>query len=135
MISNHIGVLIAGSSLYQTTAWGNEDQASFLNKALSVSTSLSAEEILAEIGLIETKMGRVREEQWGPRIIDIDIIFYNEEIIENPNLKIPHPQLTNRNFVLVPLLELCPNKIHPILQKSVKRLAEECTDKGKVERL
>ena len=87
---------------------------------------------LNEIHIIEQKMGRIREQKWGPRIIDIDIIFYNQEIIKNADLKIPHPELTNRNFVLIPLLELCPMFIHPISKKSVKEIYEECTDESAV---
>ncbi len=132
MISNHIGPITAKSQLYTTEAWGNTDQDSFLNIALRCSTTLTPDEILTEIGIMESKMGRQRLAKWGPRIIDIDILFYNEEIIEKPNLKIPHPELTNRNFVLRPLLDICPEKVHPVYKKSIARLSKECTDSSAV---
>jgi len=132
MISNHIGDLLKVSEIYETAPWGVTDQDDFLNQALISSCSLSPTEVLDNIHLIENKMGRLRTEKWGPRIIDIDLIFYGEEIIENPNLKIPHPQLRNRNFVLKPLMDICPNKRHPLLGKTVKDLALSCTDTGEV---
>lgn len=135
MISNHIGPIVESSQLYETEAWGNLEQDSFINQALTISTDLSAESVLKQIHQIESKMGRRRDEKWGPRIIDIDIIFYNNEIIENHHLKIPHPQLTNRNFVLIPLLEICPDKEHPTLNKTISTLARECKDKSSVRKL
>lgn len=135
MISNHIGELISASRLYKTAAWGNTYQEAFINKAVICNTSLSAHEVLEQIGIIESKMGRDRQVRWGPRIIDVDIIFHNDEIIKNHHLEIPHPQLTNRNFVLIPLLDICPQKIHPVLQKSIQILAEECKDQGIVEQI
>ena len=132
MISNHIGIIKTQSQLYNTAAWGIEEQDDFLNQALICETSLIPQELLSQIHLIEAKMGRQRELRWGPRIIDIDIIFYGEEIIENPNLKIPHPQLTNRNFVLIPLLDICPDKVHPVHSQTIRQLAEACEDSGEV---
>jgi len=132
MISNHIGDIISESHIYETEAWGNTDQNDFLNQAMICNTTLSPHDILSQIQVIEAKMGRQKIEHWGPRIIDIDIIFYEQEIIENPNLKIPHPQLTNRNFVLRPLMDICPEHLHPVLNKSVKELVQECEDKSKV---
>jgi len=135
MISHFIGKVTDTSALYLTSAWGLENQADFLNKALICQTRFEAEKVLHQIQLIEQKLGRVRLNKWEPRIIDIDIIFYGEEIIENENLKIPHSELTNRNFVLVPLLDICANKIHPVLQKTVRQLKEECKDTGVVKHL
>ncbi len=132
MISNHIGDILSLSSIYETESWGNIEQDDFLNQALICHSYLSANQILDQIHLIESKMGRQRSIKWGPRIIDIDILFYNEEIIENHNLKIPHPQLTNRNFVLIPLLDICPEYEHPVLNKNIKELAQECQDRSKV---
>lgn len=128
MISNHIGSIARLSSIYETAAWGVEEQAPFLNQALNVTTNLKAKEVLKAIHLIEAKMGRKREQHWGPRVIDIDIIFYGEDIIDIPHLKIPHTQLSKRSFVLQPLLEICPDKVHPELGKSIHQLAEECED-------
>jgi len=132
MLSNHIGALTATSSVYETAAWGVTDQADFLNQAVSCLTDLSPTLVLAEIHKIEDKMGRIRTNKWGPRIIDVDLIFYGDEIIENHNLKIPHPQLTNRSFVLRPLLDICPDKVHPANNQTVRQLAQKCADTSKV---
>ena len=128
MISNHIGPLQRLSSIYETEAWGGVEQESFLNQAVSVTSLLSVREVLSSIQLIEAKMGRQREQHWGPRIIDIDILFYGDDIVDIPDLKIPHRELSKRNFVLQPLLELCPDKVHPELGKSIRQLAEACED-------
>ena len=96
MISNHIGPLQRLSSIYETEAWGGVEQESFLNQAVSVTSLLSAREVLSSIQLIEAKMGRQREQHWGPRIIDIDILFYGDDIVDIPNLKIPHRELSKR---------------------------------------
>ena len=128
MISNHIGAIIKSSSVYESEAWGVKDQESFLNQALIIATELEPLEVLDSIKLIESKMGRKKVLRWGPRIIDIDILFYSDDIIDIPHLKIPHTQLSNRNFVLQPLLELCPDKLHPELGKTIRVLAEECED-------
>jgi len=119
--------------LYVTSAWGNEDQDDFYNMAVSVSSALDAETILEKIHIIENKLGRVRVEKWGPRVIDIDIIFIGQQIIEKPHLKIPHSELSNRNFVLVPLMDLCPSYKHPVLNKTIKEIYNDCTDTGVVQ--
>jgi len=135
MISNFIGKIALSSSSYSTSAWGLEDQGDFINKALSCDTELTPTQVLKQIGQIENKLGRIRNQKWGPRIIDIDIIFYGDKIIENHRLKIPHPELTNRNFVLIPLLDICPGKVHPVFNKTIKELASECRDKGIVKKI
>jgi 2-amino-4-hydroxy-6-hydroxymethyldihydropteridine diphosphokinase len=132
MVSSRIGSIETSSKVYATAPWGNTEQDDFLNVAMICQTNLSAEDVLSEINIIETKLGRTREEKWGSRIIDIDIIFYDEEIIKKPDLIIPHPHLTNRNFVLTPLMDICPEYIHPELQKSVTELHAACTDKSEV---
>lgn len=132
MVSSRIGSIETSSKVYATAPWGNTEQDDFLNVAMICQTNLSAEDVLSEINIIETKLGRTREEKWGSRIIDIDIIFYDEEIIKKPDLIIPHPHLTNRNFVLTPLMDICPEYIHPELQKSVSELHAACTDKSEV---
>ena len=135
MIASRIGSIDSKSHVYKTAAWGKTDQDDFLNVALMSKTNLSPSEVLKQIHIIESKMGRVRVEKWGPRIIDIDIIFYDEKIIKKPDLIIPHPQLTNRNFVLTPLMDICPEYIHPELQLSISELHAKCTDQSKVKRL
>ena len=132
MLGNYVGDIIARSKVYETAAWGNTDQPAFLNIAYRLSTALQASEVLVQTQYIEQKMGREKTFKWGPRLIDIDILFYGEEIIENPNLIIPHPQLTNRSFVLTPLLDICPHMVHPVLKKSIMELQEACSDTSEV---
>lgn len=132
MISSRIGNISKSSQLYKTAAWGKEDQDDFLNKAIISQTDLTPDEVLSEIHIIEAKLGRQRIEKWGPRIIDIDIIFYGEKIIKKPNLIIPHPHLTNRNFVLIPLMDIIPEFVHPELEQSITELNELCTDTSEV---
>ena len=101
------------SSIYETAAWGKTDQPSFLNQALEIDTDLKPRQLLRQLLKIEKQMGRVREEKYGPRMIDIDILFFNDEIHNYPLLKIPHPEMQNRRFVLVPLAEICPGLYSP----------------------
>lgn len=128
LIDQKIGPVIKTSALYETAAWGNQDQSAFLNQALMVITPLSAPEILTKIQEIERELGRERIEKWGSRTIDIDIIFFNQERIQLPGLSIPHPHMQNRNFVLVPLAEIAASYIHPVLQAGVATLLHQCPD-------
>src|SRR5436190_1091081 len=107
-ISRQVGNIIRKSKLYSTAAWGNTDQPDFLNQVLIVETKLTALQTIDIILGIEKKMGRVRTKKNAARIIDIDILFFNKEIIEEKNLHVPHPQIENRRFVLIPLNELSP---------------------------
>lgn len=132
LIQKKCGQIYRASSLYQTEPWGVEIQEVFLNQAIWIISDLSVEEILSTIQSIEVAMGRQNHERWGPRLIDIDIMFYDQQIIENDQLIIPHPQLTNRNFVLVPLAELCPGWVHPESTKTIVSLAKESKDLKKV---
>ncbi len=127
-ISKRIGAVIRSSSFYTTAAWGNEDQPDFLNQVLVVETRLSAGEAIALILEIEKKMGRIRTVKNAPRIIDIDILFFNKDIINTPSLTVPHPQIRHRRFVLVPLNELSPNFRHPVFQQSIHHLLKICDD-------
>ena len=129
------GTVVQQSSLYETAAWGLEDQPTFLNQALAVETALTAEELLKRILQIEEKLGRVREVKYGPRVIDIDILFFNTAILHQQNLVIPHPQLQNRRFVLVPLNEIAPHFLHPVFQKTVAQLLAECPDPLDVQKI
>ena len=123
LIRKSCGPLIKISSLYETAAWGLVDQPSFLNQALEISTSLSAIELLSSILSIEKDMGRTRTEKLGPRLIDIDILFFNDEVHDLPHLKIPHPELQNRRFVLTPLAEIAAQLQHPVLKKKYRAIA------------
>ncbi len=127
-----LGPLDLVSSVYESEPWGVKDQPAFLNQVFTVNCDKSAEAILSEIQEIEHMMGRTRIRKWGERIIDIDILFLDEQIIEKANLKIPHPEITNRNFVLTPLNEILSDFIHPVLHKSINELMAECKDECKV---
>jgi 2-amino-4-hydroxy-6-hydroxymethyldihydropteridine diphosphokinase len=116
------------SSLYETAPWGHPDQGWFLNQALLLETGFDAARLMKTLLDIEEKMGRRRLEKYGPRLIDIDILFFNDAILREPGLIIPHPEIPNRRFVLVPLQEIAPFYIHPVLGLSVQELLHACTD-------
>lgn len=122
------GVIIKRSDFYETRAWGKEDQPDFLNMCLMLQTTKSAPDLLKVIHDIETQLDRQRTEKWGQRTVDLDILFFNDEIINTDNLTIPHPYMAQRKFVLVPLAEIAPDFIHPIHHKSVQQLLAECPD-------
>lgn len=128
LIGQKIGPVIKTSALYETAAWGKQEQAAFLNQAVMATTSLSASATLMKIQEIERDLGRARIEKWGSRTIDIDIIFFNHEHIDQPGLSVPHPHMQDRNFVLVPLAEIAPTYIHPLLQSDVATLQKQCRD-------
>ncbi len=134
-IIQHIGEITAASSLYQTAPWGNTNQQHFLNQVLEVSTSLEAKKVLTTILNIEQQMGRIREGKWAPRIIDIDILFFNCSIINEYDLKIPHPLIQQRRFTLVPMAEIAPNYNHPLLHQTITHLLQHCSDDSVVEKL
>ncbi|MBU2887967.1 2-amino-4-hydroxy-6-hydroxymethyldihydropteridine diphosphokinase [Gilvimarinus agarilyticus] len=127
-ISNEIGQVITASSIYRTSAWGKEDQEDFLNQVLKVETDCVPVEVLRLCLTIEKELGRVRYERWGTRLIDIDVLYYDKEVINQSNLVIPHPQIQNRRFTLVPLVEIARDFVHPVLGKSQLDLLEECKD-------
>jgi len=134
-IEKNCGKIIRLSHLYETEAWGKTDQPSFYNQALRVHTPLSAAELLISILAIESSMGRQRLEKFGPRIIDIDILLFNKEIIHQKGLDVPHPELIHRRFALVPLNEIAAWVKHPLLKKNIRTLLRECTDGLNVRKL
>ena len=123
-----VGNIINQSCVYETAAWGITAQPSFLNRVLLIETELSAFELLKTLLKIEEHIGRKRLVKFGPRMIDIDILFFNNEIVESEQLTIPHPEIQNRRFVLVPMNELEPTLKHPVLKKSINQLLLECPD-------
>ena len=128
-IERLIGKVIRQSNLYQTAAWGKTNQPDFLNQVIVVETNLSTTETMQTILTIEEKLGRIRTVKNASRTIDIDILFFNKEIINQKDLSVPHPEIPNRRFVLVPLNELSPNMKHPVLNKTIHQLLEICPDK------
>ncbi len=134
-IEQQCGDIINASSLYETAAWGKNDQPSFLNQVLEIQTSLSPRQLLKKILYIEKQIGRVRKEKYGPRVIDIDILLFNDEIYNYPSLKIPHPELQNRRFALVPLAEIAPENVHPVFKKTITELLAICPDKLTVKKI
>lgn len=118
------------SPMYETKPWGVEDQRCFINMAVEAETTLSPDALLSAVKKIETMMGRRQTVRYGPRVIDLDILFFDDRVVEKEDLQIPHPLLHERCFVLTPLLDVAPDMLHPVLKKTVKCLYEEwCHDK------
>lgn len=128
LIIEQCGTIVTASSLYETAAWGNADQPAFLNQALALDTLLNAKQLIRRLLKIEKQLGRIREEKYGPRIIDIDILLFNDEKHNYHFLKIPHPEMQNRRFALLPLAEIAPEILHPVLNKTILQLLTECPD-------
>jgi len=131
-INYKLGTIVLKSSIYETSAWGIEDQPTFLNQVIQIETSLTPHQLLIEINLIEKNLGRIRHKKWAERLIDIDILYYNNSVIVTKELTIPHLQIPSRKFTLAPMVEVAPNFIHPLLEKTQLQLLEECEDKLEV---
>jgi len=132
LIKRRVGKITKLSKIYETEAWGNRDQPAFYNQVLVIESKFSAWEILTAILKIEEEMGRKRTVKNAARIIDIDILFFNEDIVNEQNLVIPHPEIGNRRFVLSPLNEIAPQMFHPVLKKTIRQLLSESKDQLKV---
>ncbi|RYU94542.1 2-amino-4-hydroxy-6-hydroxymethyldihydropteridine diphosphokinase [Emticicia agri] len=131
-IAETIGAIVAQSSIYETAAWGLKEQNDFLNQVICINTEYEASEVLTRVLAVEQSMGRIREVKWGARIIDIDLLYYNADIIQLNNLTIPHPFIQERRFVLTPLAEIAPDFIHPQWQQTNATLLANCTDTSEV---
>jgi len=134
LISEQAGKVTRASALYETAAWGKTDQPSFYNQALELETTLPPKDLLKLLLEIEKKLGRQRDEKYGPRTIDIDILLYGDQIFNDPQLRIPHPELQNRRFALTPLAEIGPGLVHPVFKKSITELLAICSDTLEVTR-
>ncbi|WP_235297026.1 2-amino-4-hydroxy-6-hydroxymethyldihydropteridine diphosphokinase [Portibacter marinus] len=128
LLREKVGTILKSSSIYTTEAWGLKGQKEFLNQAFQMETELSLHELLKTCQEIENLLFRQREIPWGPRTIDIDIIFYDNEVTEDENVIIPHPRMHERNFVLHPLAEIVPEYVHPILKQSILQLKQNSKD-------
>lgn len=134
-IQQQVGQMVKCSSVYETQSWGKTDLPDYLNQVILVQTDLLAGTVLEKILAIEIVLGRRREEKWGSRTIDIDILFYGDEVINEPNLAVPHPELHNRSFTLAPLAEIAPEFVHPVLNKTILTLKNELKDSLIVKKL
>lgn len=131
-IIERIGKIECESETYMTAPWGNTEQDDFLNKVIVVNTMLSPGKLLEELLDIEKEMGRVRTVKWAPRLIDLDILYFGDMVINQHGLTIPHPSIQDRRFVLVPLVEILPDFIHPVLHLSNAELLAETPDNSEV---
>ena len=132
LINEKIGSVSKKSKIYETEPWGTEGQADFLNQILEIKTNRSPIEILETCLDIESKMGRKRLGKYSARVIDIDLLFLGDEIVESEKLTLPHPRLHLRRFVLKPMVEIAPELIHPVFGKTMKMLLDECPDELEV---
>lgn len=131
-INASIGKITKKSKIYQTEPWGEKEQEDFLNIAVEVETKLKPKKILEKIHEIEKLLDREETYKWGPREIDIDILFYGEEMISEMDLTIPHPFIHERKFTLIPLAEIAPELYHPIMGANIMDLLLECEDQSEV---
>lgn len=130
LISERIESVTSQSKLYETAPWGVIDQPVFINQVIQIQTELSPKKVLEQTLKIEKQLGRERRFRWGARVIDIDILYYADFILEDSDLHLPHPRLHERRFTLVPLVEIAPDFVHPVLKKTNRELLEKCTDEG-----
>lgn len=135
MLIEKVGTLQQSSAIYETMPWGVEDQPIFYNQVLAIDTSLEVKNLLEVTQSIEITMGRQKYRKWGERLIDIDILYYDQVILESEHLNVPHSQIPNRRFTLIPLVEIAPDLQHPTLKLTQTQLLEKCPDKLKVKQV
>ena len=128
LIATHLSKIIKWSSLYRSAAWGNTNQPHFINQIIKIYSQRKALDILKILKRIEEKMGRIRLEKWGTRIIDLDILYYGQDIICQKDLTIPHPHIADRLFTLIPLSEIAPRKKHPVTNLNAMEMIATCKD-------
>ena len=128
LVSENTGKVIKTSGVYETEPWGRKNQPVYYNQVFEINTPLDAFSLMKKLLSIEKKMGRERTIKWAPRLIDLDILYFNDEIINTPELKVPHPHLHDRRFTLVPLTEILPDFIHPVLKKTSSELLQDLAD-------
>lgn len=134
LIEQRCAKIVQQSAIYETAPWGLLDQPAFFNQVIAIETTLSPYELMADLLKIEEIIGRIRTVKMGPRIIDLDILIYEQLIVNSSSLQIPHPALPIRRFALTPLNEIAPDLIHPILQKKISTLLFDCTDNSNVQK-
>ena len=127
-LATTVGKIIATSALYETAAWGREDQPAFLNQALAIRTNLSTDQLLVQCQAAERHAGRQRHERWGSRTLDVDILLFGDVIIDEPSLTVPHKRLAERRFALVPMTEIAGPLVHPQLGATISELLACCPD-------
>lgn len=134
-VEDELGAVTKLSAVYKTDPWGNTQQNAFYNQVIEIYTDLAPDELMKKILNLELQMGRIRTTKWAPRIIDIDILFYQHVRMNTPLVQLPHPLLHERRFTLVPLAEITPDFIHPKFKQTIAELLHVCPDKGLVEKL
>jgi len=135
LLSSKVGKIYRRSAVYETAAWGMTEQADFLNIAVWIKTVLPPAQVLAQTQAIEHILHRERLVHWGPRTIDIDLMFYDQLIMTDPQLTLPHPRIAQRHFVLRPLVDICPDWVHPLQHLPIVQLLRKCPDTSAVTRV
>jgi len=131
-LEQELGPVLAASKIYETAAWGKIDQSDFLNQVIILGCKMTQYQVLRAILRTEAKLGRVRQDKWGARSIDVDLLFYGELVYESSDLTIPHPFISQRRFILAPLAEIAPDFIHPTLNISMRSLLQKCEDQSAI---
>ena len=135
LIEHEIGSIRRASPMYQTAAWGKTNQSDFINQALWVKTIFSPLLVLKKLNAIEKNLGRIRFERWGPRRIDIDILYFNNQHINFEKLQVPHPEIAQRNFILAPMMDIAPKLKDPLVKLSIEELWNQRIDKSSIQRI